>query len=225
MRRAVVAEGLGSMLLAAAVIGSGIMAQRLTDDSAVALLANTFATAAALAVLIAVLAPISGAHFNPAVSLVSYLRGQLTLGTAATYVAAQIVGCCLGAVLAHAMFELPLLQAATHARAGFGPFLAEMVATSGVIAVVSASTTPGQAAWRVPAWIGAAYWFTASTSFANPAITLARAFSDTFAGIRAADMPAFMGAQVLGALIGLALTRWLFGSATLNRGEAKAAPE
>jgi glycerol uptake facilitator-like aquaporin len=216
MHRAVLAEGLGSILLAAAVIGSGIMAQRLTEDSAVALLANTLATVAALAVLIAVLAPISGAHFNPAVSLVAYLRGQLTLGTAATYAAAQIVGCCLGAVLAHAMFELPLLQAATHARAGLGQLLSEMVATSGLIAVVSACTTPSQAAWRVPTWIGAAYWFTASTSFANPAITIARAVSDTFAGIRPFDVPAFIAAQILGALVGLALVRWLFGSATLT---------
>ena len=213
------------MLLAAAVIGSGIMAQRLTGNNAVALLANTFATVAALAVLIAVLAPISGAHFNPAVSLVSYLRGQLSLRVAATYVAAQTLGCCLGAVLAHAMFELPLLQAATHARSGLGQFLSEMAATSGLIAVVSACTTPSQAAWRVPAWIGAAYWFTASTSFANPAITIARALSDTFAGIRAVDVPGFIAAQVLGALVGLALTRWLLSSATAGRGEAKAAPE
>jgi glycerol uptake facilitator-like aquaporin len=202
------------MLLAAAVIGSGVMAQRLTGDSAVALLANTLATVAALAALIAVLAPISGAHFNPAVSLVSCLRGQLSPGTAVTYVAAQTVGCCLGAVLAHAMFELPLLQAATHARAGPGQFLSEMVATSGLIAVVSACTTPSQAAWRVPAWIGAAYWFTASTSFANPAITIARAISDTFAGIRPLDVPAFAAAQTLGALTGLALARWLFGSSS-----------
>lgn len=209
------------MLLAAAVIGSGIMAQRLAEDSAVALLANTFATVAALAVLIAVLAPISGAHLNPAVSFVSYLRGQLSLGAAATYIAAQTVGCCLGAVLAHAMFELQLLQAATHARPGPGQFLSEMVATAGLIALVSACTTPSQAAWRVPAWIGAAYWFTASTSFANPAITIARALSDTFAGIRPLDVPAFMTAQILGALVGLAAVRGLFGSATLRRSVAK----
>jgi glycerol uptake facilitator-like aquaporin len=212
MHRAIFAEGLGSMLLAAAVIGSGIMAQRLTGDSAVALLTNTLATVAALAVLIAVLAPISGGHFNPAVSFVAYLRGQLSLRIAATYVVAQVVGCCLGAVLAHAMFELPLLQAATHARDGLGQFLSEMVATAALIAVVSVCTTPSQAAWRVPAWIGAAYWFTASTSFANPAITMARAVSDTFAGIRPMDVPAFIAAQVLGALVGFALSRWLFGS-------------
>lgn len=225
MHRAVFAEALGSMLLAAAVIGSGIMAQRLTGDGAVALLANTLATVAALAVLIAVLAPISGAHFNPAVTLVSCLRGQLTLTMAATYVAAQLLGCCIGAMLAHAMFELPVLQAATHPRAGLGQFISELVATAGLITVVSTCITPSQAAWRVPAWIGAAYWFTASTSFANPAITMARALSDTFAGIRLADVPAFMAAQVLGALIGIAVARWLLASASLKGREADAALE
>lgn len=212
MHRAVLAEGLGAMLLTTAVIGSGIMAQRLTGDGAVALLANTLATVAALAVLIAVLAPISGAHFNPAVSFVSLLRGRLSLATTAAYIAAQLLGCCLGAALAHAMFAVPLLQTATHARAGLGQLLSEAVATVGLITVALSSATPRQASWRVPAWIGAAYWFTASTSFANPAITVARSLSDTLAGIRAVDVPAFMAAQMLGALAGLALTRWLFGS-------------
>jgi len=225
MHRAVFAEVLGSMLLATAVIGSGIMAQRLTGDGAVALLANTLATVAALAVLIGVLAPISGAHFNPAVSLVSLLRGRLSLAAAAIYIAAQLLGCCLGAVLAHAMFELPLLQPATHARAGLGQFLSETVATAGLIMVALSCTTTRQAAWRVPAWIGAAYWFTASTSFANPAITLARSLSDTFAGIRPVDVPAFVAAQMLGALAGLALTRWLFGSDALRSSEATIAVE
>lgn len=193
------------MLLTTAVIGSGIMAQRLTGDSAVALLANTLATVAALAVLIAVLAPVSGAHFNPAVSLVSYLRGLVSLSTTAKYVAAQVLGCCVGAALAHSLFELPLIQAGTHIRSGFGQLLSELVATAGLVAVVSSCSAPGQAAWRVPAWIGAAYWFTASTSFANPAITLARAFSDTFAGIRPMDVPPFVAAQMLGAFVGFAL--------------------
>jgi glycerol uptake facilitator-like aquaporin len=213
------------MLLAAAVIGSGIMAQRLTGDGAVALLANTLATVAALAVLIGVLTPISGAYFNPAVSLVSLLRGQLTLTAAAMYIAAQLLGCCLGAVLAHAMFDLPLLQAATHARAGFGQFLSETVATAGLITVALSCATSTQAAWRVSAWIGAAYWFTASTSFANPAITLARALSDTFAGIRPVDVPGFIAAQTLGALAGLALTRWLFGSGAIRSADVKTAVE
>lgn len=212
VHRAVVAESLGSMLLAAAVIGSGIMAQRLTGDGAVALLANTCATVAALAVLIAVLAPVSGAHFNPAVSLVACMGGRLSLRAAASYIPAQLIGCCLGAVLAHSMFQLPLLQPATHARAGLGQFLSEMVATAGLITVALSCATARNAAWRVPAWIGAAYWFTASTSFANPAITVARALSDTFAGIRPQDVPAFIGAQLLGALAGLAVARALFGS-------------
>lgn len=198
------------MLLAAAVIGSGIMAQRLTGDGAVALLANTLVTAAMLAILIGVLAPISGAHFNPAVSLVSLLTGHLSLPVAAAYLVAQSLGCGLGAVLAHAMFELPLIQTATHARAGFGQLMSEAVATAGLITAVLSCTTSGQAAWRVPAWISAAYWFTASTSFANPAITVARALSDTFAGIRPADVPWFIAMQVVGALAGLAVARWLF---------------
>lgn len=213
------------MLLAAAVIGSGIMAQRLTNDGAVALLANTLASAATLAVLIGVCAPVSGAHFNPAVSLVSLLRGQLTLPVAAAYVGAQLLGCCLGAVLAHAMFELPLVQAATHARAGLGQWVSEIVATAGLVTAVLSCTTSRQAAWRVPAWIGAAYWFTASTSFANPAITVARALSDTFAGIRPAEVPAFIAMQALGALTGLAIVRWLFSADTHGEIEADTAQE
>jgi glycerol uptake facilitator-like aquaporin len=209
MHRAVAAEAVGSMVLAAAVIGSGIMARQLTGDAAVALLANTLATIAALAVLIAALAPISGAHFNPAVSLASFVRGHLSLPTTAAYILAQLVGCCLGAVLAHAMFDLPLIQVATHARAGFGQWLSEMIATAGLVAVVVSCTTHEEAAWRVPAWIGAAYWFTASTCFANPAITISRSMSDTFSGIPPSDIPGFVIAQFLGALASMLVIRAL----------------
>jgi glycerol uptake facilitator-like aquaporin len=210
MRRALVAEGLGSMLLAATVIGSGIMAERLANGNlAVALLANTGATVAVLATLIALFGPISGAHFNPAVSLVQALRGKLTLQQTVAYVAVQIVGCCLGALLAHAMFELPLIQSSLHLRTGPGQWLSESVATAGLILVVMGSSGPKEAAWRVPAWIGAAYWFTASTSFANPAITIARALSNTFAGIAPTHVAGFIAAQLCGALIGLLAAKFL----------------
>jgi glycerol uptake facilitator-like aquaporin len=209
-RRALVAEALGSTLLAATVIGSGIMAQRLAGGNlAVALLANTAATVAVLATLIALLRPISGAHFNPAVSIIEALRGRLTTSEAAGYVVVQIIGCCLGALLAHAMFELPLVQASVHLRTGPAQWLSEAVATAGLILVVIGSSGPNEAAWRVSAWIGAAYWFTASTSFANPAITIARSLSDTFAGIAPAHVPAFIASQLGGALAGLALANYL----------------
>jgi glycerol uptake facilitator-like aquaporin len=216
LRRALVAEGLGSMLLAATVIGSGIMAQRLAGGNlAVALLANTAATVAVLATLIALLGPISGAHFNPAVTIVEALRGKLTVPHAVGYVMVQIAGCSLGALLAHAMFEMPLLQASLHLRTGPAQWLSEGVATAGLILVVMGSSGPNEAAWRVAAWIGAAYWFTASTSFANPAITIARSLSDTFAGIAPAHVPAFIAAQLCGALAGLLLGKYLLiGSGT-----------
>lgn len=199
------------MLLAAAVIGSGIMAERLADGNlAVALIANTFATVAALAALIAMLGPISGAHFNPVVSLVAAFRKDLTPGQAASYVATQFAGCCAGAMLANAMFELPLVDASTHVRTGGAQWLAEVVATAGLVLVVLTSPSVREAAWRVAAWIGAAYWFTASTSFANPAITIARSLSDTFAGIRPVDAPAFLLAQVVGGIAGLLLVRVLY---------------
>jgi glycerol uptake facilitator-like aquaporin len=215
LRRALVAEGLGSMLLAATVIGSGIMAERLAGGNlAVALLANTAATVAVLATLIAVLGPISGAHFNPAVSLVEALRGKLTLKHAVAYAIVQIVGCCLGALLAHAMFELPLLQASVHVRTGPAQWLSEAVATAGLIVVVVGSEGPNEAAWRVSAWIGAAYWFTASTSFANPAITIARSLSNTFAGIAPAHVAGFVVSQVCGAVVGLLVARFLLSTSS-----------
>lgn len=227
MRRALLAEALGAMLLSAAVIGSGIMAERLAGGNlAVALIANTGATVAALATLIALLGPISGAHFNPAVSFIEALRGNLSVRAAIAYVIVQIAGCVAGALLAHAMFELPVIQISNHWRTGPAQWLSEAVATAGLILVVIGSTNPKEAAWRVAAWIGAAYWFTASTSFANPAITIARALSNTFAGIAPNDAPAFIVSQLFGALIGLMLAKWLqIGSAAIpavNEAQVKA---
>jgi glycerol uptake facilitator-like aquaporin len=208
MFRRLFAEGLGSLLLAATVIGSGIMAERLSAGNVgIALLANTGATVAVLAVLIALLAPVSGAHFNPAVSLVQGLRGVLSWREVAGYVLVQIAGCYLGALLSHAMFELPLLQLSAHSRSGPAQWLAEAVATCGLLLVVLGTRRTQDAPWMVAGWIGAAYWFTASTSFANPAITLARSLSDTFAGIRPQDAPLFILAQVFGALIGLLVAK------------------
>ncbi len=205
------AEAIGSMLLSATVIGSGIMADRLASGNvAVALLANTAATVAVLAALIALLGPISGAHFNPVVSAVEVLRRRLAAGDAALYVALQVIGCCAGAVLAHAMFELPLLQASTHVRTGTAQWLAEAVATFGLLFVVIGHRRAADAPWMVAAWIGAAYWFTASTSFANPAITIARCLTDTFAGIRPVDVPGFVLAQCAGAAVSALVARWLF---------------
>jgi glycerol uptake facilitator-like aquaporin len=199
------------MLLSATVIGSGVMAERLAGGNlAIALLANTAATVAALAALVASLGPISGAHFNPAVSVVQAFRGALSWRDACGYTAVQVAGCCAGVVIAHAMFELPLLQVSAHVRSGPAQWLAEAVATGGLIFVILGVRRPRDAPWMVAAWIGAAYWFTASTSFANPAITIARSFSDTFAGIRPADVPAFIAAQFAGALVAAMLGRFVF---------------
>jgi glycerol uptake facilitator-like aquaporin len=206
------------MVLAATVIGSGIMAERLAGGNlAVALLANTAATVAVLATLIALFGPISGAHFNPAVSIIEALRGKLSLRRAAAYVIVQIAGCCLGALLAHAMFELPLIQASLHLRTGPAQWLSESIATAGLILVVLGSPSPSEAAWRVSAWIGAAYWFTASTSFANPAITIARALSNTFAGIAPSHVAGFIAAQLCGALVGLLLAKFLLSTSNTSK--------
>ncbi len=211
LSRRLVAEGLGSLLLAATVIGSGIMAERLASgNTAVALIANTGATVAVLAVLIALLAPLSGAHFNPAVSLVQALRKVMAWREASLYVLAQIAGCCAGALLAHAMFGLPLMQSSLHVRAGPAQWLSEAVGTFGLLLVVLGPIRPQSTPWMVAGWIGAAYWFTASTSFANPAITIARSLSDTFAGIRPQDAPGFVTAQLVGALAGYCVARALF---------------
>ncbi|MGH8265654.1 MAG: aquaporin [Steroidobacteraceae bacterium] len=211
MRRQWLAECLGSLVLAAAVIGSGIMAERLAGGNlAVALLANTLATVAALGTMIALLGPVSGAHFNPAVTIAMKLRGNFPLSDACAYILMQIAGCCLGAILANAMFDLPLIQASTHVRSGLSQWLSELVATTGLVLVVLGSPSSKEAAWRVPAWIGAAYWFTASTSFANPAITVARALSDSFAGIAPSSAPGFIIAQFAGVAVALAGARLIF---------------
>jgi glycerol uptake facilitator-like aquaporin len=209
VRREVAAEFLGALLLTAAVIGSGIMGERLAGGNvAVALLANTLATVAALATLIAVFGPISGGHFNPAVTLVAAWRRLIPVRSSIAYVVAQILGCCAGAILSHAMFELPLIQASSHARAGIPMLLSEIVATTGLVFIAFSAPSVSAAAWRVPAWIGAAYWFTASTSFANPAITIGRSLTDTFAGIRPVDAPGFIAAQIVGALAAILLLQF-----------------
>jgi glycerol uptake facilitator-like aquaporin len=173
-----------------------------------------------LAVLIALLGPISGAHFNPAVSVVQAIRGALSWRRAFAYAPIQILGCCAGAVLAHAMFELPILQSSRHVRSGGAQWLAEGVATCGLLLVVIGHRRPQDAPWMVAGWIGAAYWFTASTSFANPAITIARSLSDTFAGIRPVDVPGFIGAQVAGAVLALGVSRYLFPRFTMAVADA-----
>jgi glycerol uptake facilitator-like aquaporin len=203
------------MLLAATVIGSGIMAERLAGGNlAIALLANTAATVAVLGTLIALFGPISGAHLNPAVSIVEALRGKLSMRQAAAYVIVQIFGCCLGALLAHTMFELPLIQVSLHLRTGPAQWFSELVATAGLILVGLGSQGPSEAAWRVSAWIGAAYWFTASTSFANPAITIARSLSNTFAGIAPVHVIGFIAAQLCGALVGLLVAKFLLSTSS-----------
>lgn len=202
-------ELLGTALLLAVVIGSGLMAERLSGGNvAVALLANTLATVGGLYVLIEVFGPVSGAHFNPAVSLAMALRGELPWARLAGYVPAQLLGAALGAVLAHAMFDLPLLQVSSRLRTGTGQWIAEAVATAGLLLVILRAPQARVAA-MVAAYIGAAYWFTASTSFANPAAAFGRMFSDSFAGIAPASAPAFMLAEVLGAGLGLLLHRAL----------------
>lgn len=209
LRSRLLAEGLGTALLLAVVIGSGIMAERLAGgNGAIALLANALATAGGLYVLIEVFGPISGAHFNPAVSAVKALRGELDPRQAAGYVAAQLVGAVAGAWLAHAMFELPILQRSVHDRAGLGTSIAEVVATFGLVLVVLRAPA-SRAAAMVAAYIGSAYWFTASTSFANPAAAFGRMFSDTYAGIAPESVPAFVVAELVGAALALGADRWL----------------
>ena len=213
--RRALAEWLGTAFLLAAVVGSGIMAERLAGgNAALALLCNSLATGAILAVLILIFGPVSGGHFNPAVSLAFALRGELPWPALAIYVACQIAGGVLGVWAAHLMFELPILQLSGKLRGGFGQLAAEAIATFGLLLTIFGciARTPAATPYAVGLYITAAYWFTASTSFANPAVTIARAFSDTFAGIRLGDAPAFIAAQLVGALCGLLLASWLLAA-------------
>lgn len=211
LSRRLMAEGLGTAILVATVVGSGVMAETLTADVAVALLANTIATGAILVVLISCLGPISGAHFNPVVSLVFNLRRELPVRDAALYSLVQVVGGMAGTVVAHAMFELRLLQSSTHVRTGGAQWFSEGIATFGLVAVILAGIRFERKAvpMLVGLYITAAYWFTSSTSFANPAVAIARSFTDTFSGIRPVDVPGFIVAQVAGGVIALALMTWL----------------
>lgn len=207
-----VAEALGTMLLVCAVVGSGIMAAQLTDDVALMLLGNTLSTGAILVVLITALGPVSGAHFNPVVTIALALQRKAQVSDVAPYVLVQIVGGILGALLAHAMFEQEILQASLTVRTGPAQWLSEAVATFGLVFAIFAGIrhAPQAVPWMVGLYITAAYWFTASTSFANPAVTIARSFSDTFSGIRPNDLPGFLLAQIAGALIAAALAGWLY---------------
>ena len=212
MVRRAVAELVGTAFLLAAVVGSGIMAQRLAGGNvAIALLANTIATGAALVALILAFGPISGAHLNPVVSLGMVLRTEMTWPELIVYVSAQIAGAFLGVAVAHAMFGYSFFFASVHQRSGAPQLLSEFVATFGLFIVISSCARSRAAAvpYAVGAYITAAYWFTASTSFANPAVTLARAASDTFAGIRPLDAPGFIGAQIAGGVAATLLSRWL----------------
>jgi glycerol uptake facilitator-like aquaporin len=212
LRRRAVAEALGTALLLATVIGSGIMGDKLAGGNvAIALLANTLATGAGLAALILTFGSVSGAHFNPAVTLADASQGGLPWREVPVYLASQVIGAFAGVAVAHVMFEKPLLFASTHARSGVAQLVGEFVATFGLLAVIwgCARRRPGAVAFAVGAYITAAYWFTSSTSFANPAVTLARAASDTFAGIRPVDVPGFIVAQLLGAAAATVTFRWL----------------
>ena len=207
-----VSEALGTGLLVATVVGSGIMAERLTSDLALQLLANTLPTGAILVVLITALGPISGAHFNPAVTLAFHIRREMSLSDTAAYLGAQIAGGILGTWLAHLMFGEVVFQASTTLRTGVALWLAEVVAAFGLVLVILLGVRQRADAvpWLVGLYITAAYWFTASTSFANPAVAIARALTDTFSGIRPLDVPGFVGAELIGAILAVLLFNWWF---------------
>ena len=212
LARRAASEFIGTAFLLAAVVGSGIMAQRLSGGNvALALLCNTLATGAVLTVIILVFGPISGAHFNPAVSIAFAVRGDLPWRTAAIYIAVQVLGAVVGVWLAHLMFELPVWQFSANVRSGAGQWLAEAVATFGLLLTIfGLASTPAAIPYAVGLYITSAYWFTASTSFANPAVTIARSLSDTFAGIAPSDAPAFIAAQFVGMALALVTARWLW---------------
>ena len=213
LTRRLAAEGIGTAFLVIAVIGSGIMASRLTDDTALQLLANAAATTGALIALIWMFAAVSGAHFNPAVTLVGRLFGTITTGDAVAYTAAQVVGGCVGAVIANVMFELPAFEVSTHVRSSGALWFSEIVATIGLLLVIHGCVRSGRGdivAVAVGVWIGGAYWFTSSTSFANPAVTVARTLSNSFAGIAPSSAPTFIVMQVIGALAAVVLIRLIY---------------
>ncbi len=213
MKKRLVAEALGTLLLVATVVGSGIMGERLSDgNDALALLGNTIPTGAILVVLILIFGPLSGAHFNPAVTLAFLLRRQIDLKTACAYWPVQIIGGVAGTIIAHHMFELPLIEASTQIRHGIAQWSAEVVATFGLVITIFGCmrSRPEAVPYAVGLYITAAYWFTASTSFANPAVTIARSMTDTFSGIAPADAPWFVIAQLAGAAIAAIFAAWIF---------------
>jgi glycerol uptake facilitator-like aquaporin len=220
--RAIVAEATGTMFLLATVVGSGIMGERLSGGNvAIALLANSLATGAALVALILAFSPLSGAHFNPAVTLVEALQSRLPAARAFSYVVAQMLGACAGVIVAHLMFTEPVVTASTHERSGAAQIFSEFIATFGLVTVIAgvSRTRSSAVSVAVGAYIVAAYWFTSSTSFANPAVTVARAFTDTFAGIRPVDVPGFLAGQLGGAAASIGLYRWLSGGAPHTEAE------
>ena len=216
LSRRLAAEGIGSFFLFAGVIGSGVMAEQLAGGNvAIALLANTIATGAILYVLIAMLGPISGAHFNPAVTLAFAIRREISLAASAAFVAVQLAAGAIGAFAVHVMFDLPVLQFSTKARAGIGQWTGELIATFGLVLTILllVRLRPSAIPAAVGLYIASAYWFTSSTSFANPAITVVRSLSDTFAGIAPADVPMFIAAQIAGAVIATFVAGWMTAGA------------
>jgi glycerol uptake facilitator-like aquaporin len=224
LTRRLAAEALGTALLVATVVGSGIMAESLTRDVALALLGNTLPTGAILMVLITILGPISGAHFNPAVTMIFALKRELTPREASGYVLAQIAGGIAGTLVAHAMFGLPLWEASLKIRTGGPQWLAEGTAAFGLVATILAGLKFNRPAipWLVGLYITAAYWFTSSTSFANPAVAIARSLTNTFSGIRPTDLPGFIAAELAGALAALWLMNWLLRSRSEENSEVAA---